>query len=259
MKKIRFSVVTVCLNAEESIEATINSIISQYFNLFEFIVVDGGSTDSTLEILEKYRGSISKLISEPDAGIYNAMNKGAEIATGDYIIYMNANDIFYNSDVLTRIDTAIGSLDYALIYGDYLLNIGSNRYYVSAASDCKGQIPTSHQAIFCNAEKLRKIRFSENYILAADYNLINELWKIGANLKLSIPICIMESIGLSSNRKGLIIHEHFRINKIRYGFSFALYKAFLSFSSMQIANMFSALGMSWIREFMRRFKGWRAT
>ena len=249
----------VCLNAEETIEATIKSITSQYFNHFELIVVDGGSTDSTLKILEKHHDRISNLISEPDTGIYNAMNKGAEIAAGDYIIYMNTNDVFNNSDVLARVDASIGGLNYDLIYGDYLLNIGSNRYYVSAASDCKGQIPTSHQAIFCNAEKMRKVQFNENYTLTADYDLINELWKTGANLKLSFPICIMEGIGFSSNRKVLIIREHFRINKIRYGFYFALYKALLSFSSMQIANMLSALGMSYIRKFMRRFKGWRAT
>ena len=257
MNKKRFSVVTVCFNAEKSIEATLRSVISQSIDLFEFIVIDGGSTDSTMAILEKYRSHIDILISESDGGIYNAMNKGANLASGDYIIYMNANDVFFNSEVLAKVDAEIGGHEYSLVYGDYILNIGSTQYYVSSNEDCKGVIVTSHQAIFCKTEMLRAIGFDENLILAADYNLVAHLWDAGLKLRVSSPICVMESIGFSSNRKGLIISEHFKINRRRHGFSFAFYKAMLTFSSMQFAIILSMLGLSQVRKNLRRFKGWK--
>ncbi len=258
MNKKRFSVVTVCFNAEESIGATLRSVISQSTDLFEFIVVDGGSTDSTMAILEKYRSHIDILISEPDGGIYNAMNKGANLASGDYIIYMNANDVFFNSEVLAKVDAEIDGHEYGLVYGDYILNIGPTQYYVSSNEDCKGGIVTSHQAIFCKTEMLRAIGFDENFILAADYNLIGQLWDMGLKLRVCSPICVMESIGFSSSRKGLIIREHFKINRSRHGFIFAFYKAMLAFSSMLLANILSLLGLSQVRKTLRRFKGWKA-
>ncbi len=257
MNKKKFSVVTVCLNAEDSIEATLHSVISQSIDLFEFIVVDGGSADATMAILEKYCSHIDIIVSEPDLGIYNAMNKGANLASGDYVIYMNANDIFFNSEVLDKVNAAIGDNEYSLVYGDYILNIGPAQYYVSANEDCRGGIVTSHQAIFCKTEMLRAIGFDENFLLAADYKLISQLWGKGHNLRVCSPICVMESIGFSSSRKGLIIREHFKINRSHHGLAFAVYKAILAFSSMQFANILSMLGFSQVRKALRRFKGWK--
>jgi glycosyltransferase involved in cell wall biosynthesis len=87
------SIVTVVYNAKETIEETILSVINQVFNNFEYIIIDGGSTDGTVDLIKKYEGSLSKWISEPDKGIYDAMNKGISLARGKYICFINSGDI----------------------------------------------------------------------------------------------------------------------------------------------------------------------
>ena len=96
------SVITICYN-EKQIERTCQSIVNQTWQDFEWIVVDGGSTDGTLDILNKYRNRINILISEPDEGIYDAQNKGIKLAHGQYLNFMNGGDAFYNSTVLEKV------------------------------------------------------------------------------------------------------------------------------------------------------------
>lgn len=92
----KISVITVCLNEEQRINETICSIVNQEYHDFEWIVIDGGSTDGTLKILDQYRSRITKLISEQDQGVYDAMNKGIKIAQGEYCLFMNGGDKLYN-------------------------------------------------------------------------------------------------------------------------------------------------------------------
>lgn len=96
----KFSIVTVCRNAEKTIERTIRSVIAQTYPNKEFVVIDGASSDGTRAILEKYRDKIDVVVSEPDKGIYDAMNKGVSRATGDYVIFINADDYFYDDRAL---------------------------------------------------------------------------------------------------------------------------------------------------------------
>ncbi|MGN0861632.1 MAG: glycosyltransferase family 2 protein, partial [Candidatus Spyradosoma sp.] len=98
----KFSVITVCRNAEKTIERTIRSVIAQTYPNKEFVVVDGASKDGTLGIIEKYREQIDVFVSEPDKGIYDAMNKAVSLATGDYVIFINADDYLYDENVLRR-------------------------------------------------------------------------------------------------------------------------------------------------------------
>ena len=98
-----FSIITVSYNEVASIRQTLDSIVNQTFKDFELIVVDGGSTDGTKEIIAQYNGLISWWCSEPDKGIYNAMNKGIAHATGKYVNFMNAGDSFFNNDVLQHV------------------------------------------------------------------------------------------------------------------------------------------------------------
>jgi glycosyltransferase involved in cell wall biosynthesis len=94
------SVITVCFNDAENLQATIASVIGQSHRNIEFIVVDGGSSDSTLDLIRLHESRISKWVSEKDAGIYDAMNKGIRLATGDYLIFMNAGDAFHSDDTV---------------------------------------------------------------------------------------------------------------------------------------------------------------
>ena len=98
MKKV--SIITVCYNSEADIENTIQSVVPFVSDVVEYVVIDGGSTDKTLQILNKYKDKISILVSEPDKGIYDAMNKGMCLATGKYLIFLNAGDAFHSATSL---------------------------------------------------------------------------------------------------------------------------------------------------------------
>ena len=114
-----FTIITVCYQAEETIEQTIDSVLAQTFSDIEYVIVDGASTDKTLEIIEKYRDDPRvTLISEKDQGIYDAMNKGAKIARGAYVEFLNSGDTFTDPDVLTNVHAYITEHSGDLFYGD---------------------------------------------------------------------------------------------------------------------------------------------
>jgi len=100
---LKISIITVCLNAEKTIFSAIESVLSQTYLGVEFIIKDGGSTDKTLEIIRQYKAPIIHLISGKDAGLYDAMNKGLSLATGDIVYFLNADDQLYDNDVLKDI------------------------------------------------------------------------------------------------------------------------------------------------------------
>lgn len=115
----RFSIITVCYQAAPLLETTFISIFSQTFKDYEYIVVDGGSKDHTPLLLEKYKAHISKVISEPDKGLYDAMNKGLALATGTYVWFINAGDSLYASDTLEQLHTAARDAD--ILAGEVVL------------------------------------------------------------------------------------------------------------------------------------------
>ena len=98
-----FSIITVTYNAEATIEVTLHSVQQQTYRQIEHIIVDGGSKDHTLSIIEKYKDSYLHVISEPDKGLYDAMNKGIRLAKGDYLCFLNAGDTFHEVDTLEKI------------------------------------------------------------------------------------------------------------------------------------------------------------
>ena len=97
-----FSVITVCRNAQHTIEDTLQSVITQSYHHVEYIVIDGNSTDGTLSIIRRYQERIAHVVSEPDRGLYDAMNKGLRLATGDYVCFLNAGDCFHEDDTLQQ-------------------------------------------------------------------------------------------------------------------------------------------------------------
>jgi len=115
---MRISIITACLNNENTIEGTINSVFSQDYPDMEYIVIDGGSTDSTLEIISRYRNNIDYFISEPDQNMYEAINKGIYNATGDIIGLLHSDDEFYSTDVLSAVAKVFEKKDTDIVYGD---------------------------------------------------------------------------------------------------------------------------------------------
>lgn len=129
---MKVTVITVCRNCAAAIEATVRSVLAQDYPDLEYVVVDGASTDGTLEILGKYAARIATLASEPDRGVYDAMNKGIRLAKGDYLLFMNAGDVFAAGDVLTK---AAATPDADVLYGDFEYTTGPKKGRVTADID----------------------------------------------------------------------------------------------------------------------------
>ncbi len=125
-----FSIITVAFNAEEYIERTIESIVEQNYSDYEYIIIDGGSSDRTISIISKYRDNVDVLVSEGDKGIYDAMNKGVLLAKGKYINFMNAGDTFYNKHILYEVYHSITQANSQqkvdIVYGK-VVNISSEK------------------------------------------------------------------------------------------------------------------------------------
>ena len=117
----KISVVTINYNDKNGLNKTILSVLQQSTNNFEYIIIDGGSTDGSARLLEDYKDQISFSVTENDNGIYHAMNKGIRAATGEFIIFMNSGDVFYDETIIEKILVKLKDGD-EIIYGDVLIN-----------------------------------------------------------------------------------------------------------------------------------------
>jgi glycosyltransferase involved in cell wall biosynthesis len=165
------SVVTIVYNGRDVVEGTFLSVINQTYKYIEYIVIDGGSTDGTLDVIKNYDNEIDYWTSENDKGISDAFNKGIIESKGDYIIFMNAGDRFYDNNTVARI-SKYAVKKYDLIYGKTHLNIGDRfiekGHNINIFNNHK--LPTSHQSIFYNRTIFEKYGFFLNrYKLAMDY------------------------------------------------------------------------------------------
>lgn len=115
----KFSIITVTYNAAQVLEDTIQSVITQTYKGVEYIIIDGGSKDGTLDIINRYKTHIHTVISEPDKGLYDAMNKGIRVATGDYICFLNAGDALHEDDtLLLMVHSITGEVLPDVLYGE---------------------------------------------------------------------------------------------------------------------------------------------
>lgn len=114
------SIITVVLNNKKTVEDTIKNIINQSYEKIEYIIIDGGSTDGTLEIINEYKEKIDKLISEPDKGIFDAMNKGIKIAKGEVISFLNSDDLYAGYSVIKKVLSTMKKFDVDSCYGDLI-------------------------------------------------------------------------------------------------------------------------------------------
>lgn len=147
----KISIITICYNCKDDIEPTILSVINQSYPNVEYIIIDGGSSDGTLDIINKYRNSINVLITEPDKGIFDAMNKGLRYATGTWVNFMNAGDTFHNPETLKNVFQNKDNSDVGVLYGNTIT--GGELHHPKELSTLKyGEIMACHQSIFYNRE-----------------------------------------------------------------------------------------------------------
>ena len=181
---MKVTVVTAVLNDAGHIEQTILSVISQTDIEIEYIIVDGGSKDGTLELIEKYKDKISLLISEPDRGVYDAMNKGIEHSSGDFVYFLNSGDVLLNPSILSKIKLEELKERNAIIYGNVVVAYGNiealekPRPFFNSKMKFNG-IGICHQSMFFPGELIRNEKYDLSYNIAADYDLAYRLWRKG--------------------------------------------------------------------------------
>lgn len=182
----KISVVTVCYNAVNDIEKTILSVINQSYPNIEYLIIDGGSTDGTMDVVNKYKDKIDVIVSEPDKGIYDAMNKGIDRATGDWINFMNAGDMFWEKKSILKVFAASGIDDgLDVIYG-YQVHSFPYGCFVRKRLDLTNFdhfMPIGHPASFVKAKLLKECHFDCKFRIAADYNFFYTAYKNGKKFK----------------------------------------------------------------------------
>jgi len=223
MNNPKISVITVVYKDPDGLERTINSVQEQVYNNLEHIIIDGGSGQKTIDIIDKYKQKIDYWVSEPDSGIYDAMNKGIKVSTGKWLNFMNAGDIFYSDDAIEKVfaeEEFDAFSDKSLIYG-YKYQDGKAVYPISIDFLNKGVIMACHQSMFFNFEYVKgELFYDTRYPIYADYELVNRLYmKFPDTFKeMNIPISIFEGGGISSRPskqkridKYTILYRHYGV------------------------------------------------
>jgi len=193
------TVVTVVYNGEDFLEETILSVINQSYDNVEYIVIDGGSSDSTVDVIKKYNSVIDYWVSESDEGIYDAMNKGISSASGDWVNFMNAGDKFCSDDTLAKLPL-LDNVKSPLLYGNKV----QSEVTVFPMPEKKlrnGEIMACHQSMFFNLSLEYKdtVLYDISYKIYGDYELVNRLYlKFGNFFYTNQNIAIFQGGGISS-------------------------------------------------------------
>lgn len=217
------SVITVVYNNVKDIERTVQSVLGQSYPHIEYLVVDGGSTDGTLEVLRTYQDRISQLISEPDAGIYDAMNKGLRLATGDYVLFMNSGDELYARDTVEAVFASARDSD--IYYGETELRdeqwepLGIRRHRTPEQFDWKSfcyGMNISHQAIYVRRSLAPE--YDLQYRLSADVDWVILAAKKARNITNTHLLVAKYLVGgLSKKRHRESLRERYAILSKHYG------------------------------------------
>lgn len=205
---MKVSIITVCKNAQDTIGRTIQSVISQDYQDIEYLIIDGDSTDETLNTVNQYRRKINVVISEADKGLYYAMNKGIERSTGDIIYFLNAGDMLFKANTISKVVKAFEKTHVDIIYGDIALYNPNQpqklilRSQKNVSNFFLVHDTIYHQSIFTKKRIFLKYgKFNTQYKLSADYEWILRSfikYKV-PNFHLNQPVAKFLRGGLSSN------------------------------------------------------------
>lgn len=216
--KPMITIITVVYNGARFLEKTIQSIIEQSYDNVEYIIIDGGSTDGTLEIINKYKDKIDILVSEKDNGIYDAMNKGLVLASGKWINFMNCGDYFFNTNVIEDISSAL-DVKYKLVAGGFIRFWDDGRELKYDAGLLKiGQMPSSHQAIFFNGELAKLFPYNTAYKVGADYDVVCRMIGHDDAPRLSdVMVVRMNAVGFARDNYLTYLNDYRLVIKSRFG------------------------------------------
>ena len=230
----KITIITVCYNALEDLKKTADSVYPQTYQNVEYLIVDGNSADGTKEYLDAQRERFAsshidfRFVSEPDAGIYDAMNKGTKLATGDFLLFLNAGDCLVDGNVLSDIFSDNDYFDASVVYGNHITSDGVNcrKVQVMDAHGLRKTMIFSHQAAFVRRCEQLKYPYTPQYHICADYDFFLRLYLEGKNF-VRVPVFVsvfqegglcQQSVNKTTKQVFDVRRAHGIINKKNYLF-----------------------------------------
>lgn len=256
---MKISIITVCLNAKDTIEETFKSIFNQTYEDVELIVVDGLSTDGTIDVIKKYKSKIAYFISESDKGIYDAMNKGVSLATGDFIFFLNANDTLYDNQTLEKVkNKLIENPTVKFLFGDIeVIYRNEQEPQIKTYTNIKNDFSLMfdnlcHQSIFYHKSLFEKYDlYSMQYKIYSDWDFnIRCLVKNKVEaLYLPIVISKFDFTGISSDpnsqsiwepERKMILKKYYPIFRLTVFVNNYLKKKYSFYNKLKQTSVFTA-------------------
>lgn len=209
-KNLRLSIITITYNAADALEETMQSVLSQDYENFEYIIIDGGSTDGTQQVVEKYMAKLSHFVSEPDNGIYDAMNKGIRLAKGDIVGMINAGDHYY-PETFSRVVGAMQTCDLSrtILWGDVQYE-HSGRVKGFRPENVKRGAFAPHPSMFCPRAVYERIGlYDTGFRLMGDYDFMYRAVNVAEVEALYLPelLAFYKEGGLSDRNVGECLRE----------------------------------------------------
>lgn len=230
-----FTIITCTYNAESTLERTIRSVDGQTYPGIEHLILDGRSSDRTLEIAA--RSQRARIISEPDRGLYDAMNKGISLATGDYLIFLNAGDCFHSEETLSQVAAMMEGKNPDVIYGETALVDGDGKFLrmrrlkapenLNWKSFKEGML-VCHQAFWARTEIARRTPYDLKYRFSADVDWCIRIMKesrVLFNTRTTLIDYLSE--GMTTNNRWASLKERFMVMEGNYGLPTTIFHHFL--------------------------------
>ncbi len=208
------SIITINYNNRDGLQKTIDSVLSQTWTDYEWIIIDGGSTDGSKELIEQYQEHFAYWCSEPDKGVYNAMNKGIAKAKGEYLNFMNSGDTFYEPETLEKVFLKEQTAD--VLYGDSMMEYNGEKYIVHYPKEIEFfflyKRMICHQAMFLHHSLLKGKGYDESFRLCADkLHLIQSALQGATFINTGCTVCLYNMDGISSTQRELLNDENKRV------------------------------------------------
>jgi glycosyltransferase involved in cell wall biosynthesis len=216
------TVITVVFNSAETLEETVRSVVNQTYDNVEYIIVDGGSTDGSLDIINKYENFIDYWVSEQDAGIYDAMNKGVVHASGEWALFMNSGDRFCcEATIASLIKKIIGNPD--VVYGDVQILKNGRPAQIVPSRKMRTPLrsmPACHQSMMIKTKLLKQYPYDTKISIAADFdNLCRILTTGGVTQQVPIVVSLISGGGVSDTNRDMVYRQYQLISSRYFGVS----------------------------------------
>jgi glycosyltransferase involved in cell wall biosynthesis len=235
----KLSIITINLNNKAGLEKTIHSVITQSFRDYEYIVIDGASSDGSKELMDHYKTEIAYKISEKDSGIYNAMNKGIRLAKGEYCLFLNSGDYLFSDDVLEKIFKT--DVTEEIVYGDMMIDYGDNKMVTGRQPEkitfeFMVEATLWHPVSFIKRNLLNKTGgFNERYKIVSDYEFfIRTIILEGVSTRyVPVIVSVFNTEGIGSSKAYDDIHQKERSQVLNEYFSKPLLDAAKEFNKLK--------------------------